>query len=86
MLPYVLRRASSRCHVVSPHNEVGLASLLDTSTAMTDETAVSTDYGCPSSSIWLVEFPLPHDMTRLQIFRKMAPVFDYLVVAFKETT
>ena len=86
MLPYVLRRASSRRHVVSPDNEVGLMSLLDTSTVMTDETAVSPDYGCPSSSIWLVEFPLPHDVTRLQIFRKMAPVCDGLVVAFKETT
>ena len=71
---------------MSSDNEATFTRLSDAPVAMSDVDAVKTDYECHLSSIWLVEFPLTHDMTRLQIFRKMFPVCEALVVAFKETS
>ena len=63
-----------------------LTSLVDTSAALSDGSVVSTEHECSLSRIWLVEFPLTHDMSRLQIFRKMFPVCEALVVALNETS
>ena len=71
--------------VVSSDNGATFTLLSDAPVAVSDGSAVSTDYECTLSSIWSAEFPLSQDMTRLQTFRKMFPVCEVLVVAFNET-